>query len=153
MTPFIIVVGLIGLLLTFYIGYRASISDRKLFSVGLLALFAGLLFESFIVSKNWKTVLLIFVGSYFFSLLNFLPGKHEHTYIFENHIESWPYIFIFFYALAFAIFHKDRVTAKLTEGTTLLLSLSLVYWTIDYGFTNYHNWFAYILSRPEIGLQ
>src|SRR5690606_18166009 len=28
---------------------------------------------------------------------------------------------------------------------TLLLSLSLVYWTIDCGFTNYHNWFAYTL--------
>lgn len=143
--PIVIVVGVIGLLLTLYIGYRASISDRKLFSVSLLALFAGLLFESFRVSDNWKTVLSIFIGSYFFSLLNFLPGKREHTYIFENHIESWPYIFIFFYTLGFAIFHKDRVTAKLTEGTTLLLSLSIVYWTIDYGFTNYHNWFTYTL--------
>jgi Na+-transporting NADH:ubiquinone oxidoreductase subunit NqrB len=128
LTPFVIVVGIIALLLTFYIGYRASISDRKLFSVSLLALFAGLLFESFRDSANWKTVLSIFVGSYFFSLLNFLPGKREHNYVFENHIESWPYFFIFFYTLAFAIFHKDRVTAKLTEGITLLLSLSLVYW-------------------------
>lgn len=25
---------------------------------------------------------------------------------------------------------------------TLLLSLSFIYWAIDYGFTNYHNWFA-----------
>jgi hypothetical protein len=140
---FVIALGVIGLLLTFYIGYRASVSDRKLFSVSLLALFAGLLFESYRVSNNWKTVILIFVGSYFFSLLNFLPGKREHTYIFENHIESWPYSFIFFYALAFAISHKERVTVKLTEGITLLLSLSLVYWTIDYGFTNYRNWFAY----------
>lgn len=143
--PIIIVVGVIGLLLTFYIGYRSSISDRKLFYVSLLALFAGLLFESFRVSDNWKKVISIFVGSYFFSLLNFLPGKREHNYIFENHIESWPYFFIFFYALAFAIFHKDKVTVKLTEGITLLLSLSLIYWTIDYGFTNYHNWFAYTL--------
>ena len=145
LTPLVIVVGIIAIVLTFYIGYRASISDRKLFSVSLLALFGGLLFESFRVSENWKTVLSIFVGSYFFSLLNFLPGKKEHTYIFENHIASWPYFFIFFYALAFAIFHKDKVTAKLTEGITLLLSISLVYWTIDYGFTSYHNWFAYTL--------
>jgi hypothetical protein len=143
--PIVIGVSVIGLLLTFYIGYRASISDSKLFSVSLLALFAGLLYESFKVSDNWKTVIAIFVGSYFFSLLNFLPGKHEHTYIFDNHIESWPYLFIFFYTLIFAIFHKDKVTAKLTEGITLLLSLSLIYWTIDYGFTNYHNWFAFTL--------
>src|SRR5690606_23175496 len=139
----IIVVGDIGLLLTWYIGYRASISDRQLSPVSLLALFAGQVFESLRVSDNWKAVLSIFVWSYFFSLLNFLPGKREYTYIFENHIESWPYFFIFFYALAFAIFHKDRVTAKLTEGITLILSLSLIYWTIDYGFINYNNWFAY----------
>lgn len=152
LTPFIIVLGLIGLLLTFYIGYRASVSDRKLFSISLLALFAGLLFESFRVSDNWKTILSIFVGSYFFSLFNFLPGKREHIYIFENHIESWPYYFIFFYALAFAIFYKERVTVRLTEGITLLLSLSLVYWTIDYGFTNYHNWFSYSILAIAFAL-
>ena len=58
--PIVIVIGVIGLLLTLYIGYRASISDRKLFSVSLLALFAGLLFESIRVSGSWKTVAGIF---------------------------------------------------------------------------------------------
>ena len=143
--PIVIALGIIGLLLTLYIGYQASISDRKLFSVSLLALFAGLLFESFRVSENWKSVIPIFVGSYFISLVSFLPGKREHIYVFENHIESWPYFFILLYALGFALFQKDRVTIKLTEGITLLLSLSLVYWTIDYKFTNYQNWFAYTL--------
>jgi hypothetical protein len=108
-------------------------------------LFSGLLFESFRVSDNWKTVIAIFVGSYFFSLLSFLPGKQEKYYNFEDHIQNWPYFLLFFFALAFAIFHKDRVTAKLTEGITLLLSASFIYWTIDYGFTNYNNWFAILL--------
>ena len=143
--PIVIALGIIGLLLTLYIGYQASISDRKLFSVSVLALFAGLLFESFRVSENWKSVIPIFVGSYFISLVSFLPGKREHIYVFENHIESWPYFFILLYALGFALFQKDRVTIKLTEGITLLLSLSLVYWALDYGFTNYQNWFAYTL--------
>src|SRR5690606_5365566 len=40
---------------------------------------------------------------------------------------------------------KDRVTAKLTEGITLLLSISLIYWAFDYGFINYHNWFSIFL--------
>lgn len=143
--PIVIVVGVIGLLLTLYIGYRASVSDKKLFSVSLLALFAGLLFESIRVSGSWKTITGIFAGTYLFSLISFLPGKSERVYNFENHIEMWPYFFIFIFALFFGIAYKDRVTAKLTEGITLLLSLSLVYWTIDYGFTNYHNWFAYTL--------
>lgn len=142
LTPVVAIIGIIGLALTIYIAYRTSLSDRKLFSISLLALFGGLLFESFRVSDSWKTVIAIFVGSYFFSLLSFLPGKREHHYNFESHIQNWPYFLLFFFALAFAIFHKDKVTAKLTEGITLLLSLSFIYWTIDYGFTNYHNWFA-----------
>ncbi len=140
--PIAVILGVVGLALTIYIGYRTSISDRKLFSVSLLALFAGLLFESFRVSDKWKNVIYIFVGAYFFSLLNFFPGKHEKIYNFENHIETWPYFFIIFFTLVFAIINKDKVTAKLSEGITLLLSLSLIYWTIDYGFTNYQNWFA-----------
>lgn len=147
LTPVVAIIGIIGLALTIYIAYRTSLSDRKLFSISLLALFGGLLFESFRVSDSWKTVIAIFVGSYFFSLLSFLPGKREQHYNFENHIQNWPYFLLFFFALAFAIFHKDRVTAKLTEGITLLLSLSFTYWTIDYGLTNYQNWFAiFILS-------
>jgi hypothetical protein len=143
--PVVALIGLIGVALTTYIAYRSSLSDRTLFSISLLALFAGLLFESFRVSNNWKTVVAIFVGSYFFSLLSFLPGKREQHYNFENHIQIWPYFLLFFFALAFTIFHKDRVTGKLTEGITLLLSLSFIYWTIDYGFTNYNNWFAITL--------
>jgi hypothetical protein len=139
---FAIILGVFGLLLTIYIAYRASISDRKLFSVSLLALFAGLLFESFRVSDSWKNVIYIFIGTYFFSLLCFFPGKNEKIYNFENHIEAWPYFFIVFFALVFAIINKDKVTAKLSEGITLLLSLSLIYWIIDYGFINYQNWFA-----------
>lgn len=145
LTPIIAIIGVIGFALTIYIAYRTSLSDRKLFSISLLALFGGLLFESFRVSNNWKTVTAIFVGSYLFSLLSFLPGKREQHYNFENHIQNWPYFFLFFFALAFAIFYKDKVTAKLTEGITLLLSVSFIYWTIDYGFTNYNNWFSIFL--------
>jgi hypothetical protein len=140
--PIIKIISFIALALTIYIGYRASISDRKLFSVSLIALFAGILFESIRVSNSWKNVIAIFIGSYFFSLTSFFPGKREHTYIFENHIEFWPYAFIFFFTIFFAIFNKDKVTLKLTEGMSLLLTLSLIYWYIDYGFTDYNNWFA-----------
>lgn len=150
LTPFFIIAGILGLALTIYIGYRASISDRKLFSISLIALFAGLLFESIRVSGSWKTVAGIFAGTYLFSLIAFLPGKRERVYNFENHIEMWPYFFIFIFALFFGIAYKDRVTAKLTEGITLLLSISLIYWAVDYGFTNYHNWFS--ISLMIIGL-
>ena len=150
LTPFFIIAGVLGLALTIYISYRASISERKLFSVSLITLFAGLLFESIRVSGSWKTVAGIFAGTYLFSLLSFLPGKRERIYNFENHIQMWPYFFILIFALFFGIAYKDKVTAKLTEGITLLLSISLIYWAVDYGFTNYHNWFS--ISLMIIGL-
>ncbi len=140
--PIVKILGFLGLALTIYIGYKASISDKKLFSISMLALFAGLIFETFRISNSWKNVAFTFIGAYFFSLISFLPGKSEHNYIFENHIENWQYTFIFFFALAFVLFNKEKVTAKLTEGITLLLSISLIYWCIDYEFINYHNWFA-----------
>lgn len=120
------------------------------FSVSLIALFAGLLFESTRVSGSWKTVAGIFAGTYLFSLISFLPGKREQVYNFENHIEMWPYFFISIFALFFGIVYKDKVTAKLTEGITLLLSISFIYWVVDYGFTNYNNWFS--ISLMIIGL-
>lgn len=141
---FVIIIGVIGLLLTVYIAYRASIYDKKLFSGSIIALFAGLLFESFRVSKSWKTIIYVFIAAYFFSLLSFFPGKHVDTYSFDRKLEIWPYSFIVFFAFIFAYAHKDEMIAKLNEGITLLLSISLIYWIIDYSF-NYQNWFSIII--------
>lgn len=140
--------GGVSLGLTLYIGYRASVNGINLFSVSLLALFAGLFFESFRVSKDRITLLSIFMTAYLFSFFSFLPGKNESYYNFDSRIEIWPYVLIFFFALGFVLFHKDKVTAKLTEGLTLLQSLSLVYWTLDYGFTDYENGFTLSLLAP-----
>lgn len=139
--PYMIVIGLLAIALTCFIGYRASISSHKLFSVSLLALLAGLLFESFRISENWRNVIYRFIGAYLLSFACFLPWKHEHNYNFEEHIEFWPYYLMVLFALATVIFNSDKVTAKLTEGITLLLSISLIYWVIDYGIMEIDNWF------------
>ncbi|QIL76874.1 hypothetical protein [Hymenobacter sp. HDW8] len=142
---YIIVAAVLGTVLTGYIAYRASLSEQKFFSLSLLALFTGLLFESFRITNNWKHVIYKFIWSYFFSLLCFLPGKKEVNYIFENHIKMWPYYFIVIFSLITVSIYKDKVIAKLTEGITLLLSLSLIYWVIDYGFINIDHWFIQVL--------
>lgn len=142
LTPFAIILAIVGLLLTIYIGYRAYNSDRNLFSISLVAVFAGLFFESFRISKNWKDVIYTFIGTYVFSLFCFLPGKNEKVYDFENHIEIWPYYFIFWFSIVSIIIYQEKITAKLTEGTTLMLSLSIIYWTMDYGFLNIDHWIA-----------
>jgi hypothetical protein len=145
LSPFIIVAFVIGFVLTCFIVYRASISDRKLFSISLIALFGGLLFESIRVSGNWKIVATIFIGSYLFSLLSFFPGRREHAYNFDNHIAGWPYVFIIIFTIFFVVINKNKVTVRLTEGITLLLSIAMVYWVLDYGFINFNSKISVIL--------
>jgi len=141
----LIIAGLTVLLSSLYLGYRISVSEKRLFSIGLIALFAGLFFESLKISGNWKSVLGIFTLSYLCSFISFLPGKHEYHYNFENHLEMWPYFIIVMFAGFFGFFYKEKVTTKLTEGITLLLSVSFLYWIIDYGFISYHNVFSFLL--------
>jgi hypothetical protein len=139
-TPYVIAAGLIGIGLTIYVGYQAYVNDVKLIRISMLALIAGLMFESFRVSDNWSAVIRIFVGTYLLSFLSFLPRKHENIYHFENHINHWPYYFIFIFAVSFVRAHKDMITAKLSEGITLVLSVSMIYWLIDAGFIVSNNW-------------
>ena len=147
--PIVIILGALCVALTIYIIYRISMTDRKIFSVSLLALFAGLLFETFRITDNWKYVIYEFIGAYFFSLLYFWSAILGEG--FEKNIQMWLYCFIFLFSLATAIFNRDKVTTKLTEGITLLQSLSITYWIIDYGFINIDNWFAKVLLVIALG--
>ena len=153
LTPVVIVLGILALLFTIYIIYRISTSERHFFANSLLPLFAGLLMESFRIADSWKNVVGGFVTAYAASLIAFLPGKREYDYNFENHIGFWPYFFLFMYLLFFAIFNKEKVTAKLTEGITLLLSVSFLYWLIDLQAFRFNSIFLIvcaILSLPFI---
>ena len=124
-----------------FIGYKISVSEHKIFSISLIALFGGLLFESFRISDNWSTVGYIFIGTLIFSLFSFLPIKHD----FDKDLQSLPYIFLLLFTLFSALFHSDKTTAKLTEGITLLQSISIIYWIFDYGFMNIGDWFVKFL--------
>jgi hypothetical protein len=137
-----IVILLLIISLFFYAGYRVIISEHRIFSLSFLALIAGLLFESFRLSDRWINVIFILIGAIFFSLFGLLPGKHEHNYEFENHLQTWPYFFLFFFTLFSAIFHGDKTIVKLTEGITLIQSLSVIYWVVDYGFSDIDNWYV-----------
>lgn len=129
--------GLICVISTFQLTKEAAKTETSLISIELLALITGLILESYRISKNWETLLLKIFTSYLLSILAFAPGKYEYTYNFASHVEIWPYYLIFFFVLFTAIANREKVTAKLTEGLTLLLSISAVYWTIDYGFINF----------------
>ena len=132
-------IGIVLLLLTIYVGSHFHASGRRLIPISVLALIAGVVFESKRLADKWQPVLLTALGSFIFSFSAFLPGKSERAYILENHIEIWPYAFIFFYIIFSITFNKDKIIPKLTEGTTLLLSIAAIYWVIDYGFVDFNN--------------
>ena len=135
----VFVLFLSGLL---YFNNTNLVNGHKLLSLSFLSLIAGLLFESFRISEKWTYVIYIFFGAFLLSFLSFAPGKHEREYIFEEHLSNWPYYFLFTFALISTAFNSNKTTVKLTEGVTLLQSISIIYWVIDYGFAANGNWFV-----------
>lgn len=150
LTPVTIVIGLVALIVTAYVIYRASYSDRHLFSISFLPLLAGVMFESRRLG-DWRSILGKLAAAYALSLFTFLPGKNERNYNFENHIQLWPYFFLFIYLLLFAIFHEKQVTAKLTEGVTMLLSASFVYWLLEQGAFSFRSPWLLVCGIISIG--
>lgn len=134
--PFFVWVSIFALVFTLFIVYKITVSERSFFSISLIALLSGVLIESYRISKDWKIVFFKFVGAYVFSFIVFIPGKRDVNYNIESHIEFWLQTIVVTYIVISAIFYKEKIVQKLTEGITLLLSLSLIYWVIDYGFVN-----------------
>ena len=138
----------IGGLITFfliYIFYRISLTDRKLLTLSFIPLFLGILYENKRLTTDWKIVLLKALCSLILSFLAFLPGKRENNYDFEKHIEVWPFWFLFLFILISVIIHDKKVIPKLTEGITLIQSISILYWIIDINFFENLNIFSFLL--------
>jgi hypothetical protein len=131
-----IVFLLLSLLLTYIIVLKGLEYNKRLFTWSFIALFLGLLLESYFIFKKLNSILNCFTVSFFVSLFAFLPGKREKIYNLQNHIELWPYFFLISFIIGIIILKQKEVTSKQTEGTTLLQSLALVYWLIDYKFFN-----------------
>lgn len=129
--PFLIVAGALLLLFVFYIASRMETSDKRLIPLSVLALLAGVFFEAKRLFQKWSTLFWVALGSFVFSFLSFLPGKHERVYIFEDHIQMWPYCFIFIFVIFTIAFNKDKTIPRLTEGITLMQSIAVIYWVID----------------------
>jgi hypothetical protein len=137
--------GIVASIFFGYVIYRIYQSEKTLISIMIIPLILGIIFENKRLSSDWKTILLKILGAMLLSIFVFMPGKREKIYDFENHIESWPYAFIFIFVIFSMIFHEKKIISKLTEGITLLQSISIMYWIVDIGFLNFKNIFAYIL--------
>jgi len=108
-------------------------SERSLIPISVIALISGVFYESIRITDNLKTVFYIALGALIFSFFAFMPGKHENVYNFESHIRMWPYVFIFAFIFASLFFNEKKVAPKLTEGVSLIQSMAVLYWVIDFG--------------------
>lgn len=140
-----IAVGGLSLILLLYISFRMYIAERNLIPISIFALIAGAVFETKRLTQKWETVISIALFSFGCSFLAFLPGKREHIYNFENHIQAWPYCFLGFFLIFTIGFNKEKVIPKLTEGITLLQSMAIIYWVVDFGLIKTHNLFLIVL--------
>lgn len=112
----------------------------------ILALIAGIIFESKRITKTWKTAASIGIISFIltFSLGLFLDhispnSKFDLRLILNLSILAWPIVFFILYVTFSLIFNQRRIVPKLTEGITLMLSISMIYWVIDTGLVKFDN--------------
>jgi hypothetical protein len=116
------------ILLSCYLFYRIYINDKEILHLYFLPLLLGLTVEYWRISKNFPIVILTALGAFALSLFNFLPYKRENGYDFQDHLEFWPFAFLGTYIFIAMIIQFTKSTKRLTEGITLLLTLSINYW-------------------------
>ncbi|CAN1553873.1 hypothetical protein MCETHM1_02293 [Flavobacteriaceae bacterium] len=139
--PMIFKLGVLSLIITVYVAYKVFIENKNIIiSFSLFFLLIGLLYQGFRISENAKDFIFSIIASYSASLFLSFQSLFYSDLIFF--LETWPYLFIIIYTIGIVSFNKERVTAQLTEGITLLLSLSIIYWSIDYGFVNIQSLFV-----------
>ena len=119
------------ILLSSFLFYRVYITDHHILHLYFLPILLGLTIEYWRISKNFHTVLLTALAAFVLSFFNFLPSKHEHGYHFKNHLEFWPFAFLGIYIFLAMIIQFTQATKKLTEGITLLLTISINYWILS----------------------
>lgn len=148
--PYLKALGILSLILLLFISYRIYNSERTLIPISIFALIGGAIFQTKQLTKKWRIVLFTAFISFILSFFAFLPGKREQVYNFENHIEFWPFLFLFIFLIMTIVFAKEKVIPKLTEGITLIQSMAIIYWVADYGLLETKNLF--LITIMVIGL-
>ena len=141
-----LILMLLTIISTIYIGWLSFTANYEVFSIATIALILGVLVESYRISKNLKAVLLQFGATYILSILfSILDIKNLNNNMGQFMI-NWQIKFLIIYLIISLILYDKKITPKLTEGITLILSISLIYWMLDFGVLNFSSLFYQIIS-------
>lgn len=146
---FLFVSGL--LIYIIYDTYIKVITGSHLIPINVFALLTGVIFESKRITNRWIMVFIIGILSFFiaYTFLDVigesLNNRQGLVFMLNSSIYIWPPVFLTFYFIFSLLFYKYRIIPKLTEGITLLQSIAVIYWVIDYGLINSDNVFMQTL--------
>jgi hypothetical protein len=125
----LVFVGAVAIAGTLYAIYH-SVLPKQQIPMRVFALVAGVLFEGRRISGWWRTVLVNCIIASVFSAAYL--GRDEGP-LFGDYATQFSYMFIVGFSIFTIAFHEDKVTPQLTEGITLLQSIAVVYWVVDFG--------------------
>lgn len=139
------IIGIICLIATIIIAIIAYTHKIEILPTYLAIIFCGILFESYRISKESKSILYALLCAYFISLVVFFP-EGKGVYHFEEKIKRLPYVLCFSYLIILIASHKKIIIPRLTEGVTLLLSVSFIYWLSGKELLNFETWYSSIIT-------
>ena len=125
--------GVFAIWILTYILQKTTASNQTSILLMLIPVILGVVYENVRLGNNWKFILLKIFGSIVLSLGVFHEKNQDLNFVFEDRINIWAYTFIAIFVLVSMLYHKDKTIPKLTEGVTLLHSISFIYWIIDIG--------------------
>lgn len=126
-----------------YLFFFMSSIDLAVVPYLTLPLILGLILENRRLEKNWKMLALkIMLAIICASVISFFKVLESDI---STEVALWPYTFIFFFALFSALYHDRKVTPVITEGTTLLQSISIIYFILHYGYLEFSNFFEILI--------
>ncbi|MFN2424317.1 MAG: hypothetical protein ABR572_11160 [Cryomorphaceae bacterium] len=127
-----------------YIFFYAHDSGEGELPVMVLPMVAGIIFENWRLSRNWKAIQIKLLVALLGSLFAFAYGKGEVVYDFERHLSFWPFFFIFLFVMYSVFFHEDRSVVGMGKGVTLLQTTALIYLLIE------REWYAMLTGMWAI---
>ncbi len=129
------IAGIAGL--SFFLFYRIYAVDRKIFHLGFIPLLLGLIYELRRVTQKWSTVFISTLIAFLLSFFAFSHEKNEKQYVFDDHLQTWPYFFLgCFVLVSLVVYLISENVNQITEGVTLLFTISINYWILANGYWN-----------------
>jgi hypothetical protein len=105
-------------------------------SLAYFSFFLGKTLELRRISGNWLDVLKCMGSAFLVSLLIFIAPEKYGKIPFQDRLDFWPISFSIFFLILGVQLYSSKITVKLSEGTTLLHSLGLLYFLMEFVFKN-----------------